>query len=375
MAKTLKVSKTAPVEEEREVLAEDDGGNIAPASPDTDTSPRLDQQPAEETEREEEPDLQSEILAPKRRRRSLSVPRSLANPPRLVAPSRLARNKSTDVEDVIRADILRRKSERLQREARIEAELDLEDEVAAAKELLLAAQPASLVVNEVRHILPRVVDMLLPNSSRPKLTMFAHQISHPDFNHDYHDYIHPHMKLIIELKIHAYYALHPEETPYPFDSMEKKEFCRILKLSFSEVALGTEVQLTLAGRLKNVSFKFALANPTLENQTMIDIINIFNEFVTPDGVSSLTPVMQTDAVKVLNDFLPKKPVDWKSIVNAVTATTVMSFIDSFCLALTKGRIAASDAKRYGLDVHYGPDTSLSVTMASAKRSSDSAVTS
>lgn len=375
MAKTLKAAKTAPVEEEREVLAEDDGGNIAPASPDTDTSPRLDQQPAEETEREEEPDLQSEILAPKRRRRSLSVPRSLANPPRLVAPSRLARNKSTDVEDVIRADILRRKSERLQREARIEAELDLEDEVAAAKELLLAAQPASLVVNEVRHILPRVVDMLLPNSSRPKLTMFAHQISHPDFNHDYHDYIHPHMKLIIELKIRAYYALHPEETPYPFDSMEKKEFCRILKLSFSEVALGTEVQLTLAGRLKNVSFKFALANPTLENQTMIDIINIFNEFVTPDGVSSLTPVMQTDAVKVLNDFLPKKPVDWKSIVNAVTATTVMSFIDSFCLALTKGRIAASDAKRYGLDVHYGPDTSLSVTMASAKRSSDSAVTS
>ena len=131
------------------------------------------------------------------------------------------------------------------------------------------------------------------------------------------------MLVLIEHKFAVFFIENPLETCCAYDVLSKKEFCRILILVFSDVLMGIAVNLSLSRRLKNADLvKFSLADSNVENNTVIDITNIVKEFVTPNGISTLSDSMEIDAVKVLNECLPKFPVDWRSIVNAKDAKTV-----------------------------------------------------
>ena len=214
---------------------------------------------------------------------------------------------------------------------------------------------------------------LLPKTATKRLiAQWISQISNPLMTHPYHLYLTLEMRALIEIKFAAYFEDNPHETPCDYDKLSKEEFCRILTLVFSDVVLGTAVNLTLSRRLKNADVvRFSLADPDVENTTVVDIINIVKEFVTPSGISTISDSMHLESVKVLNDSLPKSPIDWRSIVNAREAKTVKEWTVLFLRSMAAARSTHAKAAMYGYQVTHGPQT-IHNLKAAQKRPAESA---
>jgi hypothetical protein len=224
----------------------------------------------------------------------------------------------------------------------------------------VASVPDSLpVVTEstVRHVALPDIPLLPKEASKALIVQWCSLVQMPDMLHPHLAFISQDMLVLIEHKFAVFFIENPLETCCAYDVLSKKEFCRILILVFSDVLMGIAVNLSLSRRLKNADLvKFSLADSNVENNTVIDITNIVKEFVTPNGISTLSDSMEIDAVKVLNECLPKFPVDWRSIVNAKDAKTVKSWISMFLIALMKARQVGPKAVMYGYTVTMGPNT-------------------
>ena len=214
---------------------------------------------------------------------------------------------------------------------------------------------------------------LLPKTATKRLiAQWISQISNPLMTHPYHLYLTLEMRALIEIKFAAYFEDNPHETPCDYDKLSKEEFCRILTLVFSDVVLGTAVNLTLSRRLKNADVvRFSLADPDVENTTVVDIINIVKEFVTPSGISTISDSMHLESVKVLNDSLPKSPIDWRSIMNAREAKTVKEWTVLFLRSMAAARSTHAKAAMYGYHVTHGSQT-IHNLKAAQKRPAESA---
>ena len=201
------------------------------------------------------------------------------------------------------------------------------------------------------------IPLLPKDASKRLIAQWISLVSNPLMLSPHLSYVSLDMLILIEHKFAVFFCDNPLEEPCDFDKLSKQEFCRILTLVLSDVALGTAVNLSLPRRLKNADpVRFSLADPNVENTTVIEISNIVKEFVTPAGISTVTDSMHLESVKVLNDFLPKTPVDWRSLVKAKDATTVKQWITLFLKAMTKARLANAESVMYGFTVTFGPNT-------------------
>ena len=216
-----------------------------------------------------------------------------------------------------------------------------------------------VAVNEavIRQVALPEIPLLPKDASKRLIAQWISLVSNPLMLSPHLSYVSLDMLILIEHKFAVFFCDNPLEEPCDFDKLSKQEFCRILTLVFSDVALRTAVNLSLPRRLKNADpVRFSLADPNVENTTVIEISNIVKEFVTPAGISTVTDSMHLESVKVLNDFLPKTPVDWRSLVKAKDATTVKQWITLFLKAMTKARLANAESVMYGFTVTFGPNT-------------------
>jgi hypothetical protein len=158
----------------------------------------------------------------------------------------------------------------------------------------------------IRQVALPDIPLLPKTASKRLIAQWISQVSNPLMTQPYHLYLTLEMRALIEIKFAAFFEDNPHETSGEYDKLSKEEFCRILTLVFSDVVLGTAVNLTLSRRLKNADVvRFSLADPDVENTTVVDISNIVKEFVTPSGVSTISDSMHLESVKVLNESLPK----------------------------------------------------------------------
>lgn len=177
----------------------------------------------------------------------------------------------------------------------------------------------------IRQVALPEIPLLPKDASKRLIAQWISLVSNPLMLSPHLSYVSLDMLVLIEHKFAVFFCDNPLEVSCDYDKLSKQEFCRILTLVFSDVALGTAVNLSLPRRLKNADpVRFSLADPNIENTTVIEISNIVREFVTPSGISTVSDSMNLESVKVLNDFLPKSPIDWRSLVKPSSYHTLRS---------------------------------------------------
>jgi hypothetical protein len=108
-------------------------------------------------------------------------------------------------------------------------------------------------VNEavIRQVALPEIPLLPKDASKRLIAQWVSLVLNPLMLSPHLSYISLDMLVLIELKFAVFFRENALEKPCDFDKLSKQEFCRILKLVFSDVAQGTAVNLTLPRRLKN----------------------------------------------------------------------------------------------------------------------------